>query len=113
MRTWNMRLLHFSHARRFWEEARLIFDVHLPCHHPHTWTKYILCDSRFSDKDRVIFVTVMSAIRMSCNRLTHDQEGWDPATSVRRIREDLAILELPQQLTSTLPGYGWQPPNGP
>ena len=48
---------------------------------------------------------------MSRNRLTHDREGWDPAASVRRIREDLAILELPRQLTSTLPGYGWEPPD--
>ena len=106
-------LLHCTHARRFWEEARLVFEVHLPRLHPHTWTKDILCEPRFSDKDRAIFITMMWAIWMSRNRLTHDREGWDPASSVRKIREDLAILDIPVQLASPLPGYGWQPPDDP
>ena len=50
---------------------------------------------------------------MSRNRLTHDREGWDPASSVRKIREDLAILDIPVQLASPLLGYGWQPPDDP
>ena len=36
----------------------------------------------------------------------------DPASSVRRTREDLALLELPKQHSIVLPGYGWQPPDG-
>jgi hypothetical protein len=49
---------------------------------------------------------------MSRNRLAHDKEGIDPASSVRRIREDLSLLELPRQQPIMLPGYGWRPPEG-
>ena len=103
-------LLLCSHARCFWEEARLLFDINISRLHPHTWARDISCDHRFSDKERVIIVTVMWAIWTSRNRLTHDRDGADPASSVRRIREDLAILELPKQFSLVLPGYGWQPP---
>ena len=106
-------LMLCSHARRFWEETRLLFDINLPRLHPHTWRKDILCDQRFSEKERAILVTVMWAIWMSRNRLSNDKEGWDHASSVRKIREDLAILDIPGQLTSPLPGYGWQPPDNP
>ena len=55
----------------------------------------------------------MWAIWNSRNRLTHDKEGWNPTYSVRRVREDLAILELPRQQEITLPGFGWEPPDAP
>ena len=52
-------MMHCPQARRFWEEARLLFDVNLPRLHPQTWTRDIVCDSRFSGKERAIFVTVI------------------------------------------------------
>ena len=47
--------------------------------------------------DRATIIMVMWAIWMSHNRCTHDQETIDPAYSVRRIREDLALLDIPGQ----------------
>ena len=34
----------------------------------------------------------------------------NPAQSLKRIREALALLELPLEHTKVLPGYGWRPP---
>ena len=90
-------LVHCSHAKRFWEEARLLFDINLPRLHPNTWARDILCETRFSENDRATIITVMWAIWMSHNRRTHDQEIIDPAASVRCIREDLALLDIPRQ----------------
>ena len=44
------------------------------------------------------------------NRLTHDRDGVDPTFSVRRIKEDLTILDIPSQHAAILPGHGWRPP---
>ena len=101
-------LVHCSHARRFWEEARLLFEINWPRLHPSSWARDILCDLQFTDKERATIITVMWAIWMSHNRRTHDQE-FDPAASVRRIREDLALLEIPRQSFIPLPGHGWRP----
>ena len=103
-------LVHCSHARSFWEEARLLFEISLPRLHPNTWACDILCESRFTDKDRATIITVMWAIWMSHNRRTHDQEAIGLASSVRRIREDLALLNIPRQSFIPLPGHGWRPP---
>ena len=103
-------LMHCSHARRFWEEARLLFDIRLPRLHPNIWARDILCEPSFTEKDRATIITVMWAIWMSHNRRTHDQENIDPVSSVRRIREDLALLDIPRQVFIPLPGHGWRPP---
>lgn len=73
--------------------------------------KDILCDPRFSDKDRSIIITVMWAIWMSRNRWTHDHERNLLVSLVRRTREDLALLDLPRQQPLMLPGYGWRSPD--
>lgn len=54
---------------------------------------------------------MMWAIWHSRNRLTHDQDGFDPTFSIRRIKEDLAVLDIPRSHAVTLPGYGWKPPD--
>ena len=105
-------LIHCSHAWRFWEEARLLFEIRLPRLHPSSWARDIMCDRRFSDKDRATIITVMWAIWMSHNRYTHDQETIDPASSVRRIREDLALLDILGQVFIPIPDHGWRPPEG-
>ena len=102
-------LVHCSHARSFWEEARILFDIRLPQLHPNTSACDILCEPSFTDKDRATIIIVMWAIWMSHNRRTHDQENIDPASSVRRIREDLALLDIPRQAFIPLPGHGWRP----
>ncbi|VAH55417.1 unnamed protein product [Triticum turgidum subsp. durum] len=103
-------LVHCSHAKRFSKEASLLFEVNLPRLHPSTWVRDILCDSQFSENDCATIITIMWAIWMSHNRRTHDQEIIDPAASVRRIREDLALSDIPRQSFIPLPGHGWQPP---
>ena len=35
----------------------------------------------------------------------------DPVTTVRRIKDDLAVLEIPRAAAYILPGYGWVPPD--
>ena len=58
-----------------------------------------------------MIITFMWSIWMhNHNRKTHDQEIIDPASSVTPIREDLALLDIPQQTTIPLPGHGWWPP---
>ena len=102
-------LIHCSHAKQFWVQAQQLLDFSLPKLHPSTWSHDILCDQLFSEKKRAIIATVMWAIWHSRNRLTHDQEKLDPSSSVRCIKEDLAILDIPRQDLKILPGYGWRP----
>ena len=56
-------------------------------------------------------IYVMWSIWNSRNRLTHDQDRPDPTTSIRRIREDLSVLDVPRQQAMLLPGFGWRPPD--
>ena len=88
-------LIKCSHAQTFWTEARKWLQVKLPELHPMTWCRDILCDSRFSESDRAKIVTVMWAIWTSRNNITHDRASMNPAQSLKRIRETLALLELP------------------
>ena len=69
-----------------------------------------MCDPRFSDKDRPLIITIMWSIWSSRNRWTHDGEKYDPVTSIRLTREALALLAVPKQQASLLPGHGWRPP---
>ncbi|KAI5015298.1 hypothetical protein ZWY2020_056688 [Hordeum vulgare] len=46
----------------------------------------------------------------SRNRLTHDDEQLNSLSSIKRIREDLALLDIPHSHASILPGHGWNPP---
>lgn len=48
----------------------------------------------------------MWTIWHSRNRLEHDDEGLDPATSMRRTKEAPALLEL----QPVLPCHGWRTP---
>ena len=56
-------------------------------------------------------ISVMWTIWHSRNRITHDDDQLDPFSSVRRIREDLAVLDIPHAHASILPGHGWRPPD--
>lgn len=103
-------LLHCSHARRFWDEALPRFDFKLPVLHPLTWDKDIMCDSRFSAAVRAKIITVMWAIWHSRNRIVHDEVSLDPIQTVNRIKEDLALLDIPSACAAVLPGHGWRPP---
>lgn len=103
-------LIKCSHAQSFWAEARSWLHLKLPDLHPGTWCKDILCDPHFTEADRAKIVTVMWAIWTSRNSITHDRVSMDPVQSMKRIRETLALLELPLEQIKTLPGYGWRPP---
>ena len=106
-----MHALHLcSHAKRFWDEAQSWFDFRIPNLHPVTWVRDVMCDARFSSEDRVKIITVMWSIWHSRNKKIHDGEALDPASSLRRIKEDLALLVIPTACASVLPGHGWQPP---
>ena len=65
-------LIKCSHAARFWMEAKGWLGVKLPELHPATWSRDILCDTRFSESDQAKIVTVMWAIWTSRNNITHD-----------------------------------------
>ena len=56
-------------------------------------------------------ISVMWSIWHSRNRVTHDDEQLDPFSFVKRIREDLALLDIPESHASILPGHGWVPPD--
>lgn len=103
-------LMNCSHAKRFWEEAQQMFDFRMPRLHPITWAQDIVCDERFTSRDRAIIVYVMWSIWHSRNKLTHGEEKLDPANSVRRTREALALLDIPRQHALVMPGHGWRPP---
>ncbi|KAE8804669.1 Alanyl-tRNA synthetase [Hordeum vulgare] len=105
-------LMHCSHARRFWVEAQALLDVHLPALHSVSWRKDILSDPSFSQKDRATIITIMRSIWNSRNKWTHEGERFDLVQSIKFIRESLAVLEIPNEQAVTLPGYGWQPPEG-
>ena len=102
-------LIHCSHAQRFWVEARVWFDIHLHRLHLNSWSRDILCDPRFSDKDRPLIITIMWSIFHSKNRIKHNEDGTDPMTSMRMTKESLAILELPQNLPLS-PSWTWMAP---
>ena len=104
-------LVHCSHAKMFWAEAYSWLGVGQPCLHPGTWSRDILCDEKYTDVHRSQMITVMWAIWHSRNIITHDGERLDPVTTIRRIKEDLAILEIPRSCAAVLPGHGWRPPD--
>jgi hypothetical protein len=104
-------LIKCSHARKFWVEAMIWLDVKLPDLHPSTWERDILCDPIISDSDRPKIITIMWAIWTSRNSITHDIGTTDPVHSLKRIRDDLAILDLPSGHTKIMPGFGWKPPD--
>ena len=103
-------LVHCSHAKLFWEQAHALLGVRRPRPHPDTWSRDIICDTQFTDIERAQMISIMWAIWHSRNRITHDGEQLDPLITVRRIREDLAVLDIPSTHASVLPGHGWRPP---
>ena len=103
-------LILCSHAKSFWSEAQAWFHFRLPRLHPDTWARDILCDAQFSERRKAEIISVMWSIWHSRNRLTHDRDGVEPAFSVRRVKEDLALLDIPRQHAAILPGHGWRPP---
>ena len=102
-----MHALVRSHARLFWEQAHALFGIRRPRLHPNTWSRDILCDGKFSDNESAMMISVMWSIWHSRNRVTHDEEQLDPFSSVKRIREDLALLDIPESHASILPVHGW------
>jgi hypothetical protein len=104
-------LLLCTHAMRFWAEARVALDVKVPNLHPSTWARDVLCDPIIPTCDRGKIITVMWAIWTSRNNITHDREGWDPIQSMVRMKNDLALLDIPRQQALMLPGFGWRPPD--
>lgn len=104
-------LVHCSHAKMFWAEAYSWLGVRRPHLHPGTWSRDILCDDQYTNVQRAQMISVMWAIWHSRNRITHDGESLDPVTTVRRIKEDLAVLEIPRACAAVLPGHGWRPPD--
>ncbi|KAI4965805.1 hypothetical protein ZWY2020_048171 [Hordeum vulgare] len=54
-------------------------------------------------------ISVMWSIRNSRNRWTDDKEKYDLVHSVQRIKEDLALHDIPKHQVIGLPGHGWRP----
>jgi hypothetical protein len=104
-------LLRCTHAMRFWSEARVLLDVKIPDLHPVTWAKDVLIDPIVPEEDRAKVITIMWAIWTSRNNITHDRAGLNPVQSMKRMRDDLALLEIPRHQALILPGYGWRPPD--
>ena len=82
----------------------------LPPLHSDTWARDITCDPQFTSDDRAKITTIMWAICHSRNRIKHGEEGRDPVTSIKNIKEAISLLQLPRKETRVLPGYGWRPP---
>jgi hypothetical protein len=104
-------LIQCTHAKRFWMEAREWLDIKLPDLHPATWSRDILCDPLFSEEQRPKIITVMWAIWTSRNNIVHDKGSLDPIQSMKITRDALAVLEVPRQHATILPGHGWRPPD--
>ncbi|XP_073358248.1 uncharacterized protein [Aegilops tauschii subsp. strangulata] len=105
-------LIQCTHAKRFWVEAREWLGINLPELHGLTWSRDILCDSRFDVSDQAKIIAVMWAIWTSRNNITHDKVSMEPMQSLKLIRDALAVLELPTKHACILPGHGWRPPDG-
>lgn len=103
-------LLRCAHAASFWEEVEQLFDFQMPILQPITWAKDIICGEQFTSRDRAILVSVMWSIWHSRNRLTHGEDKLDPAMSVHRTRETLALLDIPRRHALVMLGHGWRPP---
>ena len=52
----------------------------------------------------------MWAIWTSKNNISDDRGSNDPVFSIKRIKDDLALLEIPLEHAKIMPGYGWRPP---
>jgi hypothetical protein len=104
-------LIHCSHAKSFWVEARGWLDVKLPELHPTTWSRDILCDLLLAEEDREKIVTMMWVIWSSRNNVVHDKGSSNPTNSMKMIRDALALLDIPRQHAAILPGHGWRPPD--
>ena len=104
-------LITCNHAKKFWVEAMNWLDIKLPDLHPSTWERDILCDLVIPEEDRPKIITVMWVIWTSRNNITHDNGTTDPVQTMRRVREALAILDLPREHAKIMPGFGWRPPD--
>ena len=104
-------LIACSHAQRFWEEARKLLDLKLPRLHSGTWSRDILCDQMFTDKQRVQIISIMYSIWSSRNRVVHDDESYDPKLSLKKIREELQLIDYQEGNPKTLLGQCWRPPD--
>ncbi|KAE8780621.1 Casein kinase I-2-like protein [Hordeum vulgare] len=110
---WSLKVIpKCSHARRYWAEAQALLDVQLPALESGSWQKDILSVPCLSSNDRATIITIMWAIWTSRNKWTREGEKFDPVQSIKFITESLAVLEIPNEQAATLPGYGWQPPEG-
>jgi hypothetical protein len=57
-------------------EARSWLDIKIPELHCSSWMKDILCDPIILHGDRAKIITVMWAIWISRNNITHDRLVW-------------------------------------
>ncbi|VAH70246.1 unnamed protein product [Triticum turgidum subsp. durum] len=58
-------------------------------------------------------VFIMWSIWHPRNRLTREGEGFDPATSIRLIREAITLVDIPGPHALVMPGHGWWHPRDP
>ena len=100
-----------SHARQYWNAALGWLDLKLPKLHPITWAKDIVMDRMFSDQERCKIITIMHSIWSARNRWTHDQDTFNPEHVVSKIKEDLALLEVPSVQRKIAPMQCWHPPD--
>ena len=102
--------LECPHPRHYFDATPKCLNVKRPTLHPLTWSRDILCDDIFSESERATLVTVMWTIWTSRNNITHDKAAFNPSQSMRKVRETLAVPELPSEHARTLSGHGWRPP---
>ena len=53
----------------------------------------------------------MHSIWTARNRWTHDQDRLDPVLMIKKIREDLSLLEFPRGTSSATVEQCWRPPD--
>jgi hypothetical protein len=53
----------------------------------------------------------MYSIWTSRNRITHDKEDFDPVQTLKKIKEELYMLEFQGNISKSPPGQLWRPPD--
>nr|TKW06741.1 hypothetical protein SEVIR_7G260350v2 [Setaria viridis] len=105
-------LLECTVARMFWEQAKKITGVKLPCLRPDSWASDLLQDNVCSRKDRAVIICGIWSLWMLRNRRRHGEAGLPIRQAVMRVRDtayDLWQLLHPQkeQVPKVLPR--WKP----
>jgi hypothetical protein len=65
----------------------------------------------FTDEHRCASISITYSIWSSRNRITHDKEDSDPIQTLKKIMEELHMLEFQGKIPRSPPGKLWRPPD--